>query len=236
MIRCRALREDAPLPRIETFFLAGPSGRIECLLKRPVFRAADDAHAGAAVVCHPHPLFGGTLHNRVVHAAAEAIGREGIPVLRFNFRGAGGSGGRHDGGRGEQDDLKVVLEHLSGRFPRLPLLIAGYSFGAFVGLRVGCADDRVTALIGIGLPVGLYDFRFLEFCGKPLSLVQGDQDPFGPLASLMTIAARLPGGCRVLAIGGAGHGFTGHLDELRERVSASIPEAMKNPAGPGPAG
>ena len=97
------------MSRIESFFLAGPAGRMECMLKRPGEQVAARA---AAVVCHPHPLFGGTMHNKVVHVAAEAIVGCGVPVLRFNFRGVGGSGGSHDGGRGEQDDLRAVLDHL----------------------------------------------------------------------------------------------------------------------------
>src|SRR5881397_1313824 len=137
------------MQRIDSFFLAGPAGRIECVLKytRGVVPGA------AAAICHPHPLFGGTLHNKVVHAAAEAIVAAGIPVLRFNFRGVGRSAGSHDGGKGEQDDLTAALDHLSERYSGVPLLSAGYSFGAYVALRAGCRDDRVAALIGIGIPL-----------------------------------------------------------------------------------
>jgi alpha/beta superfamily hydrolase len=209
--------------RIETFFLHGPAGRLECTLKHPPDDQAEGVPApAAAIVCHPHPLFGGTFHNKVVHAAAEAIVRAGLPVMRFNFRGAGGSGGRHDGGNGEREDLRVVLDHLAARFPGRPLLVSGYSFGAYVGLRVGCADPRVAALIGIAVPAGMYDFGFLRECAKPLSLIQGDQDPIGPIGLVLTIAAALPGGCRVVAVPGAGHAFTGHLDALAERVAESI--------------
>src|SRR6266540_1897370 len=146
------------MPRIERFFLAGPAGRIECMLKRPGGPAGDSV----AVVCHPHPLFGGTMHNKVVHAAAEAIVQAGIPVLRFNFRGAGRSAGRHDGGRGERDDLLAAMDHLWGLYPGRPLLLAGYSFGAYVALAVGFRDPRSAALIGIGLPLDLVSFDFLR--------------------------------------------------------------------------
>lgn len=224
------------MSRIETFFLSGPAGRIECMLKHPAAPNTDSPPAaGAAIVCHPHPLFGGTLHNKVVHSAAETIVRAGIPTLRFNFRGAGGSGGRHDHGRGEQDDLRIVLDDIASRYPGHPVLIGGYSFGAFVGLRVGCGDDRVTALMGIGLPVGLYDFGFLAGCGKPLSIIQGDRDPFGPIGLLMTMAAALPGGCRVLTIPGGDHSFNERLDELADRVMASIPGELLDPADRRPA-
>lgn len=205
--------------RAETFFLPGPAGRLECFLKRP---AAARPGGAAAVVCHPHPLFGGTMHNKVVHAASEALVRLGLPVLRFNFRGAGRSSGPHDGGRGEQDDLRTVLDEAAGRFPRAPLLVAGYSFGAFVGLGVGCLDPRVAALIGIGAPIGLYNFGFLRDCRKPLFLIQGESDPLAPLGLVLTLASMLPAGARVLPIAGANHGFDDRLEEVAARVSEAI--------------
>lgn len=216
------------MSRIETFFLPGPAGRIECMLKRP---GGHDGAVAAAVVCHPHPLFGGTMHNKVVHAAAEAIVDIGLPVLRFNFRGAGGSGGAHDDGRGERDDLKTAMDHLSSLYPGRPLLLAGYSFGAYIALAVGCHDPRAAALIGIGLPVNLVSFDFLLRCDRPLTLIQGDEDAFGPLPLVMALAARLPGGARVVAIRGAAHNFAGRLDELARRLGEAIPEALR-PARP----
>jgi len=212
------------MQRIETFFVDGPAGRIECMLKHP---AGGRAPGAAAVVCHPHPLFGGTMHNKVVHAAAEAIVKEGLPVLRFNFRGVGGSAGPHDGGRGEQDDLRLLLDRLAERFPGRPLLVAGYSFGAFVGLRVGCDDPRVAALIGIGVPLTMADFGFLGVCRKPLALVQGDADPFGPPEMLLGFAASLPGGARVTLVKNAAHNFGGRLDELARRVAEAIPDDLR---------
>jgi uncharacterized protein len=214
------------MERIETVFLPGPAGRLECSLKHPDGTADPLA---AAVVCHPHPLFGGTMHNKVVHAVSQAIVAAGLPVLRFNFRGVGGSDGTHDGGRGEQDDLRAVLDHLAGRLPDRPLLLAGYSFGASVALRVGCRDRRTTALIGIGTPVGLDDFGFLAHCARPLVFIQGEADPFGPLPLPLALASRLPGGARVVAVPGAGHGFTGHLDTLAARVQDAIPPDLLTP-------
>jgi alpha/beta superfamily hydrolase len=221
------------MSRIDSFFLPGPAGRIECMLKRPEGSAEA---GGAAVLCHPHPLFGGTMHNKVVHATAEAIADAGLPVLRFNFRGVGGSGGAHDSGRGEHDDLVAVMDHLSGLYPGQPLLLAGYSFGSFIALDVGCRDPRARALIGIGLPVNLANFEFLLACDRPLTLIQGDQDMFGPLPQIMTLAARLPGGARVVAIPGAAHNFAGRLDELARRVGEAIPDGMRRtpPATRGP--
>ena len=185
------------------------------------------APAAAAVICHPHPLFGGTMHNKVVHAAAEAIVGAGLPALRFNFRGVGGSGGKHDGGRGEQDDLKTVMDHLARLYPHKPLLVAGYSFGAYVALHAGSRDERVAALIGIGLPVNLVGFGFLRESRKPLTIIQGGQDEFGPLPLVMALAASLPGGARVVSIQGAHHNFAGRLDELARRVCEAIPEELR---------
>ncbi|MFQ5878188.1 MAG: alpha/beta hydrolase [Acidobacteriota bacterium] len=221
----------AASPRIETFFLPGPAGRLECILKHPLAECVGETVGAAAVVCHPHPMFGGTMHNKVVHAAAEAIVREGLPAMRFNFRGTGGSGGRHDGGRGEQEDLAAVLDHLAGRYPGRPLLVAGYSFGAYVGLRVGCRDPRVAALVSIGTPLALYGFGFLRECGKPLSFIQGEMDPIGPLGLVLALAAVPPGGCRVMAVPGATHAFADRLDDLGARVAEAIPPEMIGPTG-----
>src|SRR5262245_12753865 len=109
--------------RIETLELRGEAGRLEAFLKIP---SGDPEPAAAALVCHPHPLFGGTMHNKVVHAAGEAIARAGIPVLRFNFRGVGLSDGKHDGGKGELTDALAALRFLEERYAGLPLLLAGY--------------------------------------------------------------------------------------------------------------
>ena len=211
--------------RIESLYLAGPAGRLEAVLKHPPAPASaspdDEAGAGPqaiAVVCHPHPLFGGTMHNKVVHAAAEALARRGLPTLRFNFRGVGRSAGRHDNGRGEQEDLKAALAFLAERWPGRPILAAGYSFGAFVALSVGCADDRVASLVGIAAPLGVFPFGFLRACFKPLVLIQGEADPLAPLPLAFALAAALPGGARVVPIPGADHAFRGRLDLVGQRV------------------
>jgi alpha/beta superfamily hydrolase len=140
-----------------SFFLEGPAGRLEAILWRPAVKARPSF---ATLVCHPHPLFGGTMHNKVVYRAAKSLDALGLPVLRFNFRGAGMSTGTHDRGRGEQGDVSAALDFLAGEFPGVPLLVAGFSFGCWVGLRVGCADERVQELIGLGTPVNSTDFSF----------------------------------------------------------------------------
>src|SRR5271163_597813 len=124
-------------------FLDGPAGRLEAILWSPTAGAP----AMAAVVCHPHPLFGGTMHNKVVYQAAKALQGRGMPVLRFNFRGTSLSEGVHDRGNGEQDDVRVALDYLSSEFPGKPIVVAGFSFGSWVSSRVGCEDERVVAMI-----------------------------------------------------------------------------------------
>src|SRR5207249_9960864 len=164
---------------IRSLFLDGPAGRHEALLNAGV---ADATHA--ALVCHPHPSFGGTLHNKVVFHTMKALNSFGFPVLRFNFRSAGLSQGEHDHGRGEVDDVGAALDWLDGEF-HLPIIFAGFSFGAAVGLRAACADPRTKSVIALGLPVAplddrSYDFGFLQSCTKPKLFISGDRDQFGP--------------------------------------------------------
>src|ERR1700738_3977789 len=148
-----------------TFFLDGLSGRLEALLWDLPGRENGVRPPLAAVVCHPHPLFGGTMHNKVVYQTAKTLHRFALPVLRFNFRGTGLSAGTHDSGRGESDDISAALDFLASEYPSVPLLLAGFSFGSWVGMRVGCTDPRVRDLIGLGLPVGDLDSRAFSFFG-----------------------------------------------------------------------
>lgn len=202
--------------------VAGPAGALEALF----WDISADAGVPrmAAVVCHPHPLFGGTMHNKVVYQAAKTFHGAGLPVLRFNFRGVGLSEGAHDAGRGEQGDVRAALDFLASRFPDVPLLCAGFSFGAWVGLRVGCEDSRVVALAGLGLPVRSTDVSFLESCVKPKILVSGDHDQYAPKEKLETIVADLPARAKetteMIFIAGGDHFFAGHLEEV-DRALAS---------------
>ena len=138
------------------FFLPGSAGRLEALL----WTTSESGLEMAALVCHPHPLFGGTMHNKVVFQVAKALHGRGMPVLRFNFRGAGLSAGEHDHGRGEQDDVRTALDYLAEQYPGWRILLAGFSFGSWVGLQAGCRDDRVTDLVGLGLPVDKTDLAY----------------------------------------------------------------------------
>jgi alpha/beta superfamily hydrolase len=172
----------------------------------------------AAVVCHPHPLFGGTMHNKVVYQVARTLDHLGIPSLRFNFRGVGTSEGKHDKGRGELGDVRAALDFLAGEFPGVPLLVAGFSFGCWVGLRVGCEDSRVIELAGLGAPVADSNFSYLKACAKPKLFIQGENDQYGSPAALEALVKSIPEAARretrIAVVPAADHFFAGHLDEV----------------------
>jgi alpha/beta superfamily hydrolase len=205
----------APQHESRNLFLAGPAGRLEAVLWRPAGKLSP---ALAAVVCHPHPLFGGTLHNKVVYQAAKSLDALGLAVLRFNFRGAGLSAGVHDQGRGEEEDARAAIDFLALEFPGVPLLLAGFSFGAWVGLRAGCGDPRVTELLGLGIPVNRSDFSYLERCPKPKLFVHGELDEFGQIERARAFVASLPGQNEFIAVKNADHFFAGKLGELDKAI------------------
>ncbi len=192
-------------------FLEGPAGRLEAILWTPTHPAPISL---VSVVCHPHPRYGGTLHNKVVYAAAKSLDAMGIPVLRFNFRGAGLSAGSHDRGQGEQGDVQGAIDFLSAEFPGTAVLLAGFSFGTWVGLRVGCADPRVTELIGLGTPVNNTDFTYLWSCAKPKLFVHGADDEHGARNKVSELVAALPGENELVIVDHSDHFFTGHLHQV----------------------
>lgn len=203
------------------FFLNGPAGRLEAILWRPT---SVEKPPLAALVCHPHPLFGGTMHNKVVYQTAKSLDQFGLPVLRFNFRGAGKSAGTHDQGRGEQDDARVAVDFLADEIPDMPVLLAGFSFGSWVGLRAGCEDDRVAELIGIGVPVNDSDFSYLSACKKPKLFVQGSKDQFGAPDRVKTLVDSLPGENLMIVVDDADHFFTGKLDQMGRAIANWVTE------------
>jgi alpha/beta superfamily hydrolase len=205
------------------FFLKGPAGQLEAILWTPVGAAPSPL---AAVVCHPHPLFGGTMHNKVVYQTAKALDALGVPVLRFNFRGAGLSAGIHDRGAGEQSDVRAALDFLASEFPGVPLLAAGFSFGAWVGLRVGCEDPRVSHLIGLGIPLNSTDFSFLHECNKPKLFVHGSNDEFGAIERVKALIPTLPGANRLVVVEGVDHFFAGKLDQLNRAITAWLTDEV----------
>ena len=223
-----------PTSTIRSFFLDGPAGRLEALLN-----AGEMDASHAAVVCHPHPLFGGTLHNKVVFHTMKALNSFGFPVLRFNFRGTGLSEGEHDHGNGEVDDVRTALDWLDSEY-HLPLIFAGFSFGAAAGLRASCPDERVKALIGVGTPVvpvaggseepRVYSYEFLRNCVKPKLFISGARDQYGPRAKLETLVASVPEPKKLVLIEAGDHFFEGRLRELREAVQAWVGEEVLHSA------
>jgi alpha/beta superfamily hydrolase len=208
---------------IQSLFIEGPAGRLEALLNAG---SPDATHCG--LVCHPHPLFGGTMHNKVVFHAMKAMHSFGFPVLRFNFRGTGLSHGSHDKGQGEQDDVRAALAWLKDRFA-LPVIFAGFSFGSAVGMRVACADRDVRAIISLGTPVAAegrtYSFEFLQSCGKPKLFLSGDHDEFGPHEGVEAIVAVAAEPKELVFIPGD-HYFAGHLDEMRMTIDSWLGELL----------
>jgi hypothetical protein len=197
-----------PLSQIRSIAdLRSSAGRLEALLNS----GQDDA-LYSALVCHPHPKGGGTMHNKVVYHAMKAFSSFGLPVLRFNFRGTGLSEGGHDNGHGEQDDVRAALDWLERNFSR-PILFAGFSFGSQVGLRACCGDPRVKGLIGLGVPVHAagrdYEYSFLPKCTAPKLFLSGDHDEFGPREKLAQVWESAPEPKRLVWIGGADHFFQG---------------------------
>lgn len=226
---CGLMGPGMPQLLHRTFFLPGPVGRLEALLWAVPEREDGVRPLLAAVVCHPHPLFGGTMHNKVVYQTAKTLHRFGLPVLRFNFRGTGLSEGAHDEGRGEQDDVSAAVDFLAKEYPGAQLLIAGFSFGSWVGLRTGCKDSRVTKLIGLGLPVGNLasrEFSYLEACDKPKLLVSGQLDAYGPPDKLNAMVEKFPPHVKeqtnVAIISGADHFFAGHLPDVDRTIATWV--------------
>lgn len=207
---------------IRSLFLDGPAGQLEALLN---VGTANATHAG--LVCHPHPLFGGTMHNKVVFHAMKALHAFGFPVLRFNFRGTGLSAGKHDG-REEVEDVRAALSWLKQEFS-LPIIFAGFSFGAARGLRACCTDPDVRALISLGTPVEaegrLYSYKFLGECHKPKLFLSGDHDSFGPHDALEAVVARAAEPKELVFLTGD-HFFEGHLDEMRMTVESWLQEQL----------
>lgn len=187
--------------------LHGPAGRLEALLNS----GREDA-SYAVLLCHPHPKGGGTMHNKVVYHAMKAFSSFGLPTLRFNFRSVGLSEGVFDDGRGEQEDVHAALDWLKAKL-KLPILVAGFSFGSYVGHRASCGDPRVKGLIALGLPAHAegrdYTYNFLSHCTQPKLFISGDHDGFGPRPHMEAVFAAASEPKRLVWIAGAEHFFQG---------------------------
>jgi hypothetical protein len=203
-----------------------PAGRLEAILVHP-----EAPPVAAAVVCHAHPLHGGMMHFKVVYRAAKALQSAGLAVLRFNFRGVGRSEGAHDHGFGEQEDARAALGVMQERFPGLPLVLGGFSFGAVMALLVAARDERVRAVFALGYPLRATDqlpaassFRaarhsHLSRVRQPRLFVQGETDAFGPGESLRPVVLALAPPRELVVVPGADHFFEGRLDALQGAVA-----------------
>jgi alpha/beta superfamily hydrolase len=209
--------------------LPGPAGRLEALLN-----LGDPDATHAALICHPHPLFGGTMHNKVVYHAMKALAGFGFHCLRFNFRGAGLSEGVHDEGRGEQEDVRAALTFLENEF-QLPVIFCGFSFGAATGLRVGCRDERVVGCISLGTPVNVqgrhYTYGYLKECVKAKLFVSGAHDEFAPQEQLREAFDHAGEPKQLVVVEGAGHFFDGRLNEMQRAIEVWVRELYKPPEG-----
>jgi hypothetical protein len=209
--------------------ISGPAGRLEALLEEPapargvnrdglVESGRTDGPRAAVVFAHPHPQHGGTMHTKVVYQSAKALSRIGCAVLRFNFRGTGSSEGSFDEGRGEQDDFRAGLDFMHDRYPAAPLWAGGMSFGSWVALAVGAADARVTALIGVALPLSRYDFSSVGDSTKPKFFIQAERDEICPLKEMREFYARAAEPKELVVIDGADHVFDGKVGEVADAI------------------
>jgi alpha/beta superfamily hydrolase len=200
--------------------LRGPAGRLEAVLNPGLDTTAPPL---AVLLCHPHPLHGGTLHNKVVYHAMKTFSGLGLPVLRFNFRGTGRSEGSHDFGKGEQDDVRAGLDWLHRAYG-VPMIAAGFSFGSNMAMRAGCVDSRVQGLVALGTPVEAagrrYTYEFLAGSTQPKLFLNGTEDEFAPFALLERMIETVPEPKQLVWIGGANHFFVGRLAEMQSALRA----------------
>ncbi len=205
--------------RIESLFLTGPAGRLEALLEEPEGSTIREA----ALVCHPHPQHGGTMHNKAVYRIARGLRRAGAAVLRFNFRGVNLSEGEYAHGKGELEDARTALLWLRDRYPNLPVTLAGFSFGSRIVLKLACGGDlggiQPRRVIAAGFPTVYPDRSFLDRCTIPRIFVQSTHDQYGPLAELEPLVAALPEPKQLILIEAQDHFFAGALEELEEKIA-----------------
>jgi alpha/beta superfamily hydrolase len=207
------------LPRaIESHFLPGPAGRLEALLEEP----EHDDPTFAALVCHPHPQHGGTMHNKVVYRIARGLRASGGVALRFNYRGVNLSDGVYDHGIGEIKDAQACLGWLRARYPEIPLIVAGFSFGARIAHKLACPDAGVRLALLVGFPTRyLLEERF-EDCAIPRWFIQSTHDAHGPRSQLEPFVSRLGEAARITWIEARDHFFGGALDVFEELVRGAV--------------
>lgn len=206
----------------QELFIEGPAGKLEAAA-----RVAEHPR-GAVVLAHPHPLYGGTLHNPVIFHADRELNRRGLTTLRFNFRGVEGSDGFHDDGRGEIGDVAAAAAYARGLVAGGPLILVGYSFGSRCAIAHAIADRTVAGVVAIGLPVRIYDFQDLPMLGRPLSVVQGTNDEFGSIEEVEATLAGASPKPTLYTVPGATHLFPGRAPEAGRRVAEAVEEMLKS--------
>ena len=200
--------------RIESLMLAGPAGKLEALVEEPEDREPREAF----VVCHPHPLHGGTMHNKVVYRIARGLRRAGAVVLRFNYRGVNMSEGKYDEGIGETEDARAALAYLTSRYSGLPFSLGGFSFGSRIVLKIGCELGTPARLIAVGVPAAYEETAELGDCDVPRVFIQSTNDQYGPRAAMEAYFERLRGPKELVWVEAADHFFAGALPEFEEAV------------------
>jgi alpha/beta superfamily hydrolase len=200
--------------KIESLFLDGPAGRLEALLEEP-----DAEPKEAALVCHPHPQHGGTMHTKAVYRIARGLRSAGAVVLRFNYRGVNLSQGQYAHGEGELEDARAALDYLRGRYPGLPFTLAGFSFGSRIVLRLACQKTGARRVIAVGFPTTYKDDSYLQVCSVPKVFIQSTRDQYGPIAELEPLVASLPDPKKLVLVEAEDHFFAGALDELEREVA-----------------
>jgi alpha/beta superfamily hydrolase len=213
----RALSDDR---RVRQLFFPSPAGQLEAVL----FCRVNESPQAAAVFCHPHPQYAGTMHNKVAYRASEAIFERGLPVLRFNFRGVGQSEGAWGDGVGEEEDAIAAIDFLRSLYPQSTTLLGGFSFGAGIALAVGAREDRVAAMLAVAPGAGRRDFSFLERSAKPKGVVQGTDDELCPMPNLQAVYPKWAEPKALRVVDGAPHFFDRHMPELKTAVQSILDE------------
>ena len=208
-------------PRAEALMIEGPAGGLEALLEQPLADLQHAAPAAFGVICHPHPLYGGSMQNKVVHTLARACQERGMPTLRFNFRGVGASAGSYDEGRGETQDTLAVIAAGRARWPHAALTLAGFSFGAVVSLMAAAAAAP-SRLISVAPAVARFGLASMARPACPWLIVQGDADEVVDAREVQAFAASFSPPPQLVLLAGVGHFFHGRLDQLRDAASAFL--------------
>ena len=200
--------------RIESLFIPGPAGKLEAVLEEP----EEQTPSQVALVCHPHPQYGGTMHNKVVYRIARGMRRVGAAVLRFNYRGVNMSEGKYDAGVGETEDARTALAFLRSRYERLPFSLAGFSFGSRIILRLGCEIPGTSQMIAVGFPAASPDSKGLGQCDVPRVFIHSTKDEFCAVPCLESYFAGLQGPKELIWVEANDHFFAGALDQFEEEV------------------